>query len=106
MHLTINDSAYYNEDEHKDEISDSSKQVEASKEPITDTHVRNTSVGIVSVKPAAVGFGIIGRGITQGVISRGTSMVKNVVTDVLKDSSKMISRHIRFLSTQLSLRHS
>ena len=56
---TVNDSAYHNLDEYEDEISDSSKQVEASKEPITDTHIRNTSVGILSVKPAAVGVGII-----------------------------------------------
>ena len=90
MHLTINDSAYYNEDEHKYEISDSSKQVEASKEPITYTHVRNTSIRIVGVKPSTVGVGIIGRGITQCVISGGISIVKNVVTDVLPDSSKMI----------------
>ena len=77
-------------DEHEDEISDLSKQVEASKEPITDTHVCNTSVGIVIVKPAAVGVEIIGQGITQGVISGGTSIVKKVVTDVLTDSNKMI----------------
>ena len=31
---TINDSEYYKSDEHEVEISDSSKQVEASKEPI------------------------------------------------------------------------
>ena len=86
----INDSAHYNSYEHEDEISDLSKQVEASKEPIIDNHVRNTSVGIVSVKPAAVGVGIIGQGINQGVISRGKSIVKNVVTDVLMNSGKMI----------------
>ena len=66
--LTINDSEYYESDEHEVEIRDSSKQVEASREPIADTHTvdrgRNLSVGIVSVKPAAVGVGIIGRGIT------------------------------------------
>ena len=56
---TVNDSAYYNLDEHKYEIIDSDKKVEARKEPITDTHFRNTSVGIVSVKPAVVGVGII-----------------------------------------------
>ena len=67
--------------------------VEASKEPITDTHVCNTSVGIVSVKPAAFGVGIIGRGgraITQGVISGGTSIIKDVITYDLTDSSNMI----------------
>ena len=80
---TINNSAYYNSDKYEDEISDSSKQVEESKEPITDAHVRSTSVGIVSVKTAAVGVVIIGQGIPQGVISGGTSIVKNIVTDVL-----------------------
>ena len=50
----INDSAYHNLDEYEDEIIDSDKNIEASKELITDTHVRNTSVGIISVKPAAV----------------------------------------------------
>ena len=91
---TINDSAYHNLGEYKDEISDSSKQFDASKEPITDNHVRNTSVGIVSAKPAAVGVGIIGQGgrdITQGMINGGTGIIEsNVVTDVLTDSSKMI----------------
>ena len=46
---TVNDSAYHNSDEYEDEIIDLSKQVEASKEPIKDTHVRNTSVGTTSV---------------------------------------------------------
>ena len=32
--LTINDSVYYESDEHADTISDSSKQVDASNEPI------------------------------------------------------------------------
>ena len=39
---TINDLASHNLDEYEDEISDSDKKVEASKEAITDTHVRNT----------------------------------------------------------------
>ena len=39
---TVNDSAYYNLDDYNDEISYSDKKVEARKEPITDTHVRNT----------------------------------------------------------------
>ena len=68
------------------------KEVEVSKDPIIDTHVCNTSVGIVSVKPDAVGVGIIGRGITKGVINRGTSIVNNVITDILTDSSKIIFR--------------
>ena len=36
---TINDLVYYELDEHADTISDSSKQVDASNEPITDTHI-------------------------------------------------------------------
>ena len=60
----INDSAYYESDEHKVEISDSSKQVEASKESITNTNivdrVRNLSVGTNIVDPAVIRFGIIG----------------------------------------------
>ena len=71
---TIKDLAYYESDEHEIEISDSSKQVETSKEPIKDTHivnrVHNLSVGIIIAKPAAVGVQIIRRGITEGVISR------------------------------------
>ena len=39
MASTINDSAYYESDEHEVEISDLSKQVEASKELIIDTHI-------------------------------------------------------------------
>ena len=46
---TINDQAYHNSDEYEDEIIDLDKNVEASKEPITDTHVRNTSIGTNSV---------------------------------------------------------
>ena len=57
---TVNNSAYYNQDEYEDEISDMDKKVEASKEPITDTHVRNTSVGTTSVDPAVIGVGNIG----------------------------------------------
>ena len=61
--LTINDSEYYESDDLKVEISDSSKLVEASKEPIADTHLRNTSVGTASVNQAVIGVGIIGRGV-------------------------------------------
>ena len=82
---TINDLVYYESDEHADTMSDSSKQVDASNKRTTDTHivdrVCNLSVGIVSVEPAVVGVGIIGRGITQGVISGGTSIVNRGKTD-------------------------
>ena len=91
---TIHNLAYYNSDKHEDEIIYLDKKVEAVKEPITDTHVCNTSVVIVSVKPAAVGVGIIGRGgrgITQGMINGGAGILESkVVTDVLTDSSKII----------------
>ena len=39
---TVNDSAYTFLNSYDDEISDSSKHVEASKDPIKDTHVHNT----------------------------------------------------------------
>ena len=58
---TVNDSAYHNSDEYEDEISDSDKKVEASKEPITDTHVHNTSVGTTSVDRSVTLVRIIGR---------------------------------------------
>ena len=59
---TINDLAYYKSDEHEVEISDSSKQVEASKEPIKDNHIvdRVRKLSGVSVNPAVTGVGIIG----------------------------------------------
>ena len=85
---------YHDSDEHADKISDSSKQVDASNEPITDTHIveviNNLSVGIVSVKPAVIGFLIIGKGINQGVISGRTIIVKNIVMDISLDSSKQL----------------
>ena len=91
---TINDSVYYESDEHADTISDSSKQVDANNKPITDTHivdrVCNLSVGVVSVEPAVIGVVIIGQGITQGVISRRTNIVNNIITDILTDSSKQL----------------
>ena len=64
----IVDSVYHESDEHADSISDSSKQVDASNKPITDTHivegVNNLPVGIVSVELDVIGVGIIGQGIT------------------------------------------
>ena len=56
---SINDSVYYESDEHADKISYSSKQVDASRIPITDTHIfegiNNLSVGVIRVKPAVIG---------------------------------------------------
>ena len=89
---TIYDSVYHESDEHADTISDSSKHVDARNETITDTNivdiVCNLSVGVVSVKPAVIGVGIIGQGITQGVISGRTNIVNKVVTEILTYSSK------------------
>ena len=49
---TLKDSVYYELDDHADTISDSSKPVDESNEPIKDTHVfegiKNLSVGIIS----------------------------------------------------------
>ena len=81
-------------DEHVDTISDSSKQVDASNEPIKDNHivdrVLNLSVGVVSVDPALIRIGIIGQVITQGVINGDTKIGSNIVTDVLADYSKIL----------------
>ena len=70
---TINDSVYYESDEHAYTISDSIKPVDASNEPITDTHIvkgiNNLLVVIVSVNLTIIGVGIIGQGITKGVIN-------------------------------------
>ena len=75
-------------------IRDSRKQVDASNEPIIDNHIfegiNNLSVGVVSVEPAVIGVGIIGQGITQGVINGGTNIGINLVTDVLTNSSKIL----------------
>ena len=91
---TINDLVYYESDEHVDTISDSSKQVEASNNPIKETHIfngiNNLSVGVVSVEPAVIGVGIIGQGTTQGVINGGMGIGSNLVTNVLTNSSKIL----------------
>ena len=98
----VNDTAYTFLNSYDDEISDSYKMVEASKEPIKDTHVDNTSVGTTSDDSVITGVGIIGRGgprdisgviITQGMIHRGTSIIiSNIITHVLTDYSKMTLR--------------
>ena len=95
MYWQINDLVYYESDEHVDTISDSIKQVDASNEPIKETlivdRVCNLSVGVVSVEPAVIGVGIIGQGITQGVINGGTNISSTLITNVLKNSSKILS---------------
>ena len=87
---TINESLYYESDEHADTISDASKQVDESNKPITDTHIvkriNNLSVGIVSIETAVIGVRIIGQGITQGVINRSTNIGRNIITNILTDS--------------------
>ena len=97
---TVNDSAYTFLNSYNDEISYSIKQVEASKETITDTHVRNKIIGTTIVDSVVMGVRIIGqggRGITQGMISGGTSIISsNFITDVLTDSSKMILKSDQF----------
>ena len=91
---TINDSVYYELVEHVDTISDSSKQVDTSNKPIKDTHIvdgiKNLLVGVVTVEPYVIGVGIIGHGITQGVINGGTNISSNLVTNVLTNSSKIL----------------
>ena len=97
---TVNDTAYTFLNSYDDEISDSDKMVEAIKEPIKDTHDHNTSVGTTSFNSVVTRAGIIGRrgcSITQGMISGDTSIIiRNVITHVLKDSSKMILKSDSF----------
>ena len=57
---TVNDQAYQFLNEYEDEIIDSDKKVEANKEPITDTHVHDKSVGTTSVNSDVIGVRIIG----------------------------------------------
>ena len=59
---TVNDTAYTFLNSWNDDTSDSSKQVETSKEPIKDTNVHGTSVGTTNVDPFATRVGIIGQG--------------------------------------------
>ena len=81
-------------DEHVDTISESSKQVDASNDPIKEIHivdrVCNLSVRVVSLNPAVIGVRIIKQGITQGVINGDKKIVSNIVTDVLTDYSKIL----------------
>ena len=121
---TVNDTSHTFLNSWNDDISDSSKQVEtskepikdtqASKDPITDTHivdrVRNLSVGTTNLEPVVTGVGIIGQGgpraisggsITQDMIHGGTSIISsNVITHVLTDSIKIIQE--RLVSSQPS----
>ena len=91
---TINDSLYYESGEYVDTISDSSKQVDASNEPIKDTHIvdriNNLSVGVVYIETSVIRVGIIGHGITQGVINGDTNIGSNLVTNVLTNSSNIL----------------
>ena len=103
---TVNDTAYTFLNSYDDEISDSSKQVETSKEPIKDTHVHDTSVGTTHVDSVVTGVIIIGQGgpmaisggsITQYMIHGGNSIISsNVIMHVLTDSSKMILKSDSF----------
>ena len=90
----INDSVYYESDEHADTISDSSKPVDASKKPIKDTHIvegiNKLSVGVGSVKPAVIRVRIVGQGIAQGNINGTTNIGSNIVTDILTNSIKQL----------------
>ena len=75
-------------------ISDSSKQVDSSNEPIKKAHIvdrfRNLSVGVGSINTAVIGIEIIGQGITQGVINGGTTIGSNLVTNVLTNPNKIL----------------
>ena len=59
---TVNDMAYTILNSYDDERSELDQMIEASKQPIKDAHVHNTSVGTTSVDSVVTGVGIIGRG--------------------------------------------
>ena len=106
----INDSVYYESDEHVNMISDSSKQVDASNEPIKETHIvygiNNLSVGVVSVKPAVIRIGIIGQGITQGVINGERTLTATLSLTSWQILARYSLTRIRFNSIQFNLRRS
>ena len=45
---------------------------------------------MVSVEPSVIGVGIIGQGITQGVINRRTNIGSSIVTEILTNSGKQL----------------
>ena len=104
---TISNSVYNESDEHVDTISDSRKQVDARNELIKETHIvdriNNLSIGVVSVGPAVIRIIIIGHGITQDVINRGTNIISNLVTNVLTNSSKILFDTNTFNSIRFNL---
>ena len=69
---TVNDTAYKFLNSWNENTSDSSKQVETSKEPIKDTHVHDTSVGTTNVYPVVTGVGIIGQGGSRAIIGEAS----------------------------------
>ena len=98
VNYTLDDTAYTFLNSFNDDISDSIKQVETSKDPIKDTQtskdpitdtqsvdrVRNLLDGTTNVDPVVTGVGIIGQGepkaisgggITQGIIKKGGSII-------------------------------
>ena len=90
---TINDSVYYESDEHVDTISNSSKQVDPRNDPIKETHtvdgVRTLSVGVGLFDPAVIG--VIGQDNTD------------LVTHVLTNSSEKVStKSLSLLNTNQS----
>ena len=69
----VKDTAYTYLNSYDDKISDSDKMVEASKEPIKDTHFHDTSVGTTSVNSVVTGVGIIGRGGPRAISGGSTN---------------------------------
>ena len=81
--LIINDSVYYESDEHVDTISDSSKRVDSINDPIK-THIvdkiSTLSIRVGSLEPAVIGI----------IKQVSTQLSSNVVTNVVTDSSKQL----------------
>ena len=110
----LDETGYMFLDSYQTDTSDSSKQVETSKEPIKDTQtikepikddthifnrVRYLQDGPTNMYPVVTGVGIIGKGgprtisggsISQSIVQGGGSIIRsNVITHVLTISSKM-----------------
>ena len=52
--------------------------------------INKLSVGVVSINPTVIIVGIIGQGITQGVIDGSTNIGSKLFTDVLTHSIKIL----------------
>ena len=88
--LKINDLVSYESDEHVDTISDSRKEVDASNEPIKETHivnrVRNLSVGVRLFEPSVIGGHI--QPVMNILDNLGVELSHNILSPLNRNTSK------------------